>query len=264
MIVRKLCRKLRRKVRLFEGDQRDGADQLLKHCEPQTFTVADLPDWVRRKFTDKDGKMGEFIFVAPRGSISDGNVALRFRDQMLRLEGTDGAPPLVSGKPMIWADVIRAMRTDGLTTSVASLLVVVLLLVAFERRVGGVFIILLPLTVALGVSAGLMALLEIRLNFFNMLALPTVIGMGVDDGVHMYHRYKELGRGSARYIVTTTGMAAVLTTLTTSIGFGSLLTANHYGLNSLGFLTIVGMVAALVATLLVMPAAFQWADGRRS
>ncbi len=263
-IVRKLCRKLRRKVRLFEGDQRDGADQLLKHCEPQTFTVADLPDWVRRKFTDKDGKMGEFIFVAPRGSISDGNVALRFRDQMLRLEGTDGAPPLVSGKPMIWADVIRAMRTDGLTTSVASLLVVVLLLVAFERRVGGVFIILLPLTVALGVSAGLMALLEIRLNFFNMLALPTVIGMGVDDGVHMYHRYKELGRGSARYIVTTTGMAAVLTTLTTSIGFGSLLTANHYGLNSLGFLTIVGMVAALVATLLVMPAAFQWADGRRS
>ena len=261
-IVAKLCRKLRRKVKLFTGDQRDGADQLLQHCDPQTFAVADLPAWVTRKFTDKDGKLGEFVFVNPRGSISDGNVALSFRDEMLRLKGADGQPPLVSGKPMIWADVILAMRTDGLKTSVASLLVVVLLLLVFERKLGGVFIILLPLTVALGASAGLMALLGVKLNFFNMLALPTVIGMGVDDGVHMYHRYKELGRGSARYIVGTTGMAAVLTTLTTSIGFGSLLTANHYGLNSLGFLTIIGMVSALGATLVVMPAAFEWADRR--
>lgn len=263
-VVAKLCRKLRRKVKLFDGDQRDGADQLLKHCDPETFGVADLPDWVTRKFSDRAGKLGEFVFVAPRGSISDGNVALAFRTEMLKLKGADGKPPLVSGKPMIWADVIIAMRTDGLTTSVASLAVVLLLLLLFERQVGGVLIILLPLAIALGVTAGLMALLEVRLNFFNMLALPTVIGMGVDDGVHMYHRHKELGRGAARYILGTTGMAAVLTTLTTSIGFGSLMTANHYGLNSLGFLTIVGMVAALGATLLVMPAAFQWADERAS
>ncbi len=263
-VVARLCRKLKRKVKLFDGDQRDGADQLLKHCDPQTFAVADLPDWVTRKFSDRDGKLGEFVFVAPRGSISDGNVALAFRGEMLKLKGADGKPPLVSGKPMIWADVIIAMHTDGLTTSVASLVVVVLLLLLFERQVGGVLIILLPLMVALGAAAGVMALLEVRLNFFNMLALPTVIGMGVDDGVHMYHRHKELGRGSARYIVSTTGMAAVLTTLTTSIGFGSLLTANHYGLNSLGFLTIIGMVAALVATLVVMPAAFQWKDEREA
>ncbi|MEZ4435110.1 MAG: MMPL family transporter [bacterium] len=179
---------------------------------------------------------------------------------MLSLEGLDGQPPVVSGKPMIWADVLIAMEEDGIKTTVASLLTVVLLLLLFERSVRGTLLILVPLTLAIGFTAGVMALLGIKLNFFNMLALPTVIGMGVDDGVHLYHRHKELGRDSARYVVRTTGSSAVLTTVTTAIGFGSLLLANHQGLNSLGLLAMIGMAAALFATLVVLPAAMQWSD----
>lgn len=182
---------------------------------------------------------------------------------MLSLKGLDGEPPVVSGKPMIWADVLIAMKTDGLKTTVASLLTVVVLLFFFERSLGGTLLILLPLTMALGLTGGVMALFGIKLTFFNMLALPTVIGMGVDDGVHLYHRHKELGTDSAGYVVKTTGMAAVLTTITTSIGFGSLLLANHYGLNGLGLLSMIGMGAALLVTLLVLPAAMQWADDRQ-
>ncbi len=260
--VKKICRKLKRKVKLFEGDPRDGADELLTHCDPVEFTVDDLPAWVKGRFSDKSGKLGEFIFVSPRGSTNDGEVALAFRDEMLSLKGLDGEPPVVSGKPMIWADVLIAMKTDGLKTTVASLLTVVLLLFFFERSLGGTLLILLPLTMALGLTGGVMAIFGIKLTFFNMLALPTIIGMGVDDGVHLYHRHKELGADSAGYVVKTTGMAAVLTTITTSIGFGSLLLANHYGLNGLGLLSMIGMAAALLVTLLVLPAAMQWADDR--
>jgi len=261
--VQKICRKLRRKVKLFEGDQREGADELLTHCEPKLFGTEALPDWVKAKFSDRNGELGEFIFVSPRGSTSNGEVALAFRQEMLSLEAKDGKAPVVSGKPLIWAEVILAMRKDGAVTSIASLLVVFLLLFLFERNLRSTFIILLPLSVGLGITALVMMLMGLKLNFFNMLALPTIIGMGVDDGVHLFHRYKKLGRFSGRYIVRTTGMSAVLTTLTTSIGFGSLLTANHYGLNSLGFLTMVGMSAALLTTLLVLPAAFQWLDSRK-
>lgn len=261
--IEKICRKLKRKVKLFEGDPRDGADELLTHCDPVEFGVDDLPAWVKGRFSDKSGKLGEFIFVSPRGSTNDGEVALAFRDEMLSLKGLDGEPPVVSGKPMIWADVLIAMKTDGLKTTVASLLTVVVLLFFFERSLGGTLLILLPLTLALGLTGGLMVLLDIKLTFFNMLALPTIIGMGVDDGVHLYHRHKELGPDSARYVVRTTGMSAVLTTITTSIGFGSLLLANHYGLNGLGLLSMIGMGAALTVTLLVLPAAMQWADDRR-
>ena len=163
---------------------------------------------------------------------------------------------------MIWADVIRAMERDGVRTTIASLLTVLLLLFLFERRVAGVAMIMLPLTLGIGISVGVMNLLGIKLNFFNMLMLPTVIGMGVDDGVHMYHRYKELGRDSAHYVVKTTGMSAILTTLTTTIGFGSLMMADHRGLESLGLLTVIGMIAALATTLVFLPAGMQWLDDR--
>ena len=61
-----------------------------------------------------------------------------------------------------------------------------------------------------------------------------------------------------------TGMAAVLTTLTTSVGFASLLTANVFGLNALGLLTIIGISMALLTTLVVLPAALQWREDRVS
>lgn len=260
--VKKICRKLERKVKIFEGDAREGADELLGHCSPDGFTVDQLPDWVKAKFSDKNGRLGEFIFVSPRGNIQDGEIAMAFHDEMLTLRGADGKPPIISGKPSIWAEVILAMRKDGPLITMASLGTVLLLMLLFERKLTPVLLILLPLSASMGITVGVMAIFDIKLNFFNMLALPTVIGMGVDDGIHVYHRYKELGRNSARYVIRTTGMSAILTTLTTSIGFGSLLTANHRGLNSLGALTLIAMSSALVVTLVVLPAAMQWIDNR--
>jgi predicted RND superfamily exporter protein len=260
--VKLICRKLKRKVKLFEGDAREGADELLKHCNPQEFTVEQLPDWVTEKFSDVDGRLGEFIFVSPRGSTNDGEVALAFREEMLSLKGLDGQPPVVSGRPMVWAEVIIAMKHDGLMTSIASLSVVLLLLFLFERKPSAVGMVFLPLGLGLGISAGIMALFGMKLNFFNMLAAPTLIGMGVDNGVHMYHRYKELGPGSALYIVKHTGLSAALATITTCIGFGSLWAASNRGLVTLGTLTVIGMMIALLATLVVLPAAMQWMDDR--
>ena len=260
--VSKICRKLKRKVRLFEGDPREGADEILKRCSPKEFTVDELPSWVRAKFTDKSGKVGEFIFVTPRGSISNGENALAFRSLMYSLKTSEGKPPAVTGKPIVWADIITAMYVDGKKTTIAAFVTVFLLLLLFERSFVALGLILLPLGLGVAYTLGFMVLFGMKINFFNMLALPTIIGIGVDDGVHIYHRYRELGANTARYVVRTTGMAAVLTSLTTSVGFGSLLSANLFGLNSLGLLSIVAISAALFTTLLVMPAAMQWLDGR--
>jgi len=260
--VKRLCRKLKRKVKLFEGDERAGAEELLRHCDPEPFTAEALPSWVKEKFTDKRGEVGSFVFISPRGSTSDGEVALAFHQEMQQLKTADGSPPVIAGRAMVWAEVLMAIERDGPLSFGAALLVVLLLVWFFERSWVGVCFVSAPLTLGLGVTVGFMVLCDVKLNFFNMLALPTLIGMGVDDGVHMYHRYRELGRHSARYIVKTTGFAASLTTLTTSIGFASLMLADHRGLNSLGLVSVVGMCAALLATVLILPALFTWWDER--
>ena len=261
-VVQKLCRKLKRKVGLFEGDQLDGANELLSHCEPRVIGIADMPDWVKTQFTDKTGKVGEFIYVSPRGSVNDGEIALAFREEMLTLKGPDGKVPQISGKPMVWAEVLLQMKTDGQLITVAALIAVLLVLWFFERAWRPVLLVLLPLFTAFGLTMLVMTLLGMKLNFFNMLAAPTLIGLGVDGGTHLYHRYRELGPGSIPYILKNTGWNSFLVALTASMGYLSLLNSNHMGLESLGTLTLVAIASNLFTTFVLLPALLQWSEDR--
>ena len=260
--VSKICRKLKRKVRLFEGDPREGADEILKRCSPKSSRSMSCQAGFEQSLLTSPARWVNLSFCHARGSISNGENALAFRSLMYSLKTSEGKPPAVTGKPIVWADIITAMYVDGKKTTIAAFVTVFLLLLLFERSFVALGLILLPLGLGVAYTLGFMVLFGMKINFFNMLALPTIIGIGVDDGVHIYHRYRELGANTARYVVRTTGMAAVLTSLTTSVGFGSLLSANLFGLNSLGLLSIVAISAALFTTLLVMPAAMQWLDGR--
>ena len=260
--VQKLCRKLKRKVGLFEGDALDGANEILAHCAPRVIGVGDMPDWVKSQFTDKTGKVGEFIYVSPRGSVNDGEIALKFREEMLTLQGPDGKTPVISGKPMVWAEVLLQMKTDGQLITVAALVAVLLVLWFFERAWRPVLLVLVPLFTAFGLTMLVMWATGMKLNFFNMLAAPTLIGLGVDGGTHLYHRYRELGPGSIPYILKNTGWNSFLVALTASMGYLSLLNSNHMGLESLGALTLIAIVSNLFTTFVLLPALLQWSEDR--
>jgi predicted RND superfamily exporter protein len=81
---------------------------------------------------------------------------------------------------------------------------------------------------------------------------PVLVGIGIDYGIHVVHRFRE--SAPVREIVTETGRAFVLTTLTTMAGFGSLIWSRYKGLNSFGFVTIVGMTFVLLTSLVSLPA----------
>ena len=77
-------------------------------------------------------------------------------------------------------------------------------------------------------------------------AIPFLLGIGVDDGVHLVARLRE-GSGIAE-----TGDAVVRTSVTTILGFGSLLFAATPGLSSLGFIAALGVSCCLCTSLLVL------------
>jgi predicted RND superfamily exporter protein len=109
-----------------------------------------------------------------------------------------------------------------------------------------------------------MVLAGIKVNFFNIVAAPTLIGLGVDGGTHIYHRYKELGPGSIPYILRNTGWSSFLVALTASMGYVSLLGAEHRGIKSLGVLTLIAIGANLFTTFVLLPAILQWREDRRA
>lgn len=112
----------------------------------------------------------------------------------------------------------------------------------------------------------LFALFGIDLNPANLIVLPLVLGIGVDDGVHVIHDYR---LQSGRYRTSSSTMnAIVLTSLTTMIGFGSLLLASHRGLASVGLVMVIGVGSCLFVSLVMLPAGLtlvsRWSSGEKA
>ena len=129
---------------------------------------------------------------------------------------------------------------------------VVVLLLVFEYRSPLALLAILPL------ASGTVWLLEVMgacgltLNLANFFAIPVLIGIGVDDGVHMVNRWREDPAGNL--VANETGTSVLLTSLTTIIGFGALSFASHRGLASFGLLMAVGAGVLLVSSVMVLPA----------
>ncbi len=100
-----------------------------------------------------------------------------------------------------------------------------------------------------------------RLNFMNVLVFPILVGIGIDYGIHVVHRFRD--GAPVRAIITETGRAFVLTTLTTMAGFGSLVMSRYKGLSSFGFVTILGMLFVLLTSLVALPAMLVLVERRR-
>ncbi len=111
---------------------------------------------------------------------------------------------------------------------------------------------LLPLMLGLVWMLGAMALLGFRLNFFNIFVLTMVVGIGVDYGVHLLHRWRETG--GDREQVGETAKAIAVAALTTVVGFGSLVLSHFPGLRSVGAAAILGALSTAILGITLLPA----------
>ncbi len=159
-------------------------------------------------------------------------------------------------KQHVWDDLGRTVALAGI--SVAALVVVAL---------GGVVPALLaavPLAAALLGMLGGMGLLSLPLNFANFVVLPMMIGICINDGaLIMTMRLKEPGLDLASAL-SKIGRAVLLTSLTTLMGFGSLVCSHYPGLRSIGWLSLIGILFELSASLVLLPALLAWMEKRKS
>jgi len=99
---------------------------------------------------------------------------------------------------------------------------------------------------------GALGILGMNLNPANLIALPLVLGIGVDDGVHIVHDFRSQ---THRYRTSPSTMnAIVLTSLTSMIGFGSMMVAAHRGLYSVGLVLVIGVGGCLFVSVVTLPA----------
>ena len=172
-----------------------------------------------------------------------------------------------SGELVVFADVLRAMRRDAAKLTTAAALLVLVVLAAVMRRGGAFLRVGGALVAGVAVMVGVAVLMGEKLNFFNFVALPTTFGIGIDYAINIEERIRgrctQLGRTREAIAdaVAESGPPVVLASLTSMIGYASLLTADSRALSSFGALAIVGEVCCVVIAVAVVPAC--WAAIRR-
>jgi predicted RND superfamily exporter protein len=114
---------------------------------------------------------------------------------------------------------------------------------------------------------GALYLVGIKYNFMNLIGVPIILGIGIDDGVHVLQRWKETtgsGVERIRESYKFVGRAILMTSLTTMIGFGSL---GFYALKAIatfGIFLFFGVGFCFVATITALPAMIGLVQERRS
>jgi predicted RND superfamily exporter protein len=248
--------------RLVDSLSPEEQEKVKKLRPPENLSAiapADLPDLLRRRFQENDGRLGTVFYVKFRNDISfsDGHILLRIAKTTDNVEIEGGQTVQTASRSTVFAEIIRSMERDGpLATAVsfACVLVVVVLATASLRgSIAVVSALLLGITATLGFAA----LSDDRLNFFNFIALPITFGIGSEYPFNVFDRSRLLN-GDTPSAVRLSGGAVALCSYTTTIGYSSMLVSDQQALQSFGQLAMVGEIACLVAALLYLPALLNW------
>ncbi len=247
-----------------EAEASEDLDRLRRAAQTRApIAIEDIPEFLKKQFTSKSGELGGFVTIFPDVGLSDGRMSIAFSEDIGVIETEDGTVYHAGSPSLVAADMLRLMQREAPWMVLATFVVVALLMWANFGKLRWALLALLPLFVGVLWMALFMEIFAMKLNFYNLVVLPAVLGIGNDAGAHMVHRYREEGPGSIRAVLRSTGEHVTMGALTTMIGFAGLLLSFHPGLNTIGALAVVGIGTTLLAALLFLPALLQWLEDRR-
>jgi hypothetical protein len=218
-------------------------------------TAAQLPDELRAKLRERDGRIGDLISVKPSAAFDDnnGHDLIAFAAALRDARTADGRPVVAAGASLLFADVLLQIQRDGpRVTALAALgLVVMVVLVVGPRR--------RALAVLVAAAAGSLAMIAacavagLRINFLDFVALPITLGLGIDYAINMADRAGETG-GDPRPALRSTGGTVFVCSLTTMIGYASLLVSDNRAIRGFGLASLIGEITCVAAALAIVPA----------
>ena len=215
-------------------------------ANPELITLDNLPEHIKERYINDAGDT-YLVTIYPREHIWDFEVLRRFDAQLQRVS------PRITGNPPMFLRLIDYIGRDGLRATILTIFIVIILLWIDFRSLRMALLGVIPLIVGGIWMMGLMKTFGMMFNFLNVMGIPMIVGIGIDDGVHLLHRYKYEGLNKTPIVLKSTGKAILLTSLTTMAGFGSLMLGTYRGFASLGMLLAIGVAACFLTTILFLP-----------
>jgi len=161
--------------------------------------------------------------------------------------------PQVTDLPAIHLAAGEAAIAAFQQAFISAIVLISILLLVLLRNLRQVLIVMAPLLLAGVFTASATVLFAIPFNFANIIALPLLLGIGVDSGIHMVSRARTDNAQLGNLMQTSTPRAVLLSALTTIASFGTLGLSSHPGTASMGQLLTIGVLLTMLCTLLVLP-----------
>ncbi|MFO1463940.1 MAG: MMPL family transporter [bacterium] len=231
-------------------------DMLRSAASTPPMTLEELPRGIRDRFLSPDGTYAVYAF--PKVDIWERQP---LEDFVLDLRKVS---PEVTGPPIMFFEILRLVRKDYFKAGLFSSIAIFLLFLLDFRSLRYSLLASLPLVIGVFSLFGLMSWLRLSFNTANMIALPMILGIGADNGVHIIHRFREEGSRSIDFLFKSTGKALLITYLDSVTSFLGLAFASHRGLALLGQVVVLGLTCCTIAGIFFLPAVMSILVRRRS
>ena len=234
----------------LEDFQRDFApyfkQAVIQMASLEPVVLDNLPRTILDRYANEN-RSQFLVTVFPSGNIwKDAEFLKRFVEDLERVS------PKATGMPPVFRALIEIIGRDGRNAILLTLVVVFFLLWLDYRKIGQALMAMIPLVIGIFWMVGGMGLFGIMLTVVSIMGLPMIIGIGVDDGVHIVHRWRIEGKERIPTVFSSTGKAIFLTSATTMLAFGSLVFSVWPGFASLGIAMFIGVGACFLSTVIVL------------
>ncbi len=230
--------------RAFLSDVQETLSAVRDQDDSGPLRIEDLPSALRNRFVGRTGK--HLVQVYPRSNVWDRAAQETFVKELRSVD------PNVTGTPVQLYEYTSLLKDSYVEAAWWALGAIILLVFLHFRAVMPVMLALMPVVIGALWMVGFMGWSGIPFNPANIMTLPLVIGIGVTNGIHILNRFAEERKPSI--LAKSTGKAVLLSGLTTISGFGSLITGDHQGIQSLGWVMAVGTATCMIAGLTFLPA----------
>jgi len=203
-----------------------------------------IPDALQRMFRDAQGRYA--VLAYPKGAIWQNPEKDRFLGAMLAVDAN------ATGMPLLAEVMIDQSRLALLQSGLLAMVTLFLMGWWDFGNARHALLILVPPFYAVAVVAVFLKWTGIGFNPIDVMAIPIILGIAVDDSAHIvYHHLRYGGQWARTYAAC--GKPVLLTTLTTLAAFGTLALGQHRGLQSFCLALCVGVFGAWFATTLIQP-----------
>lgn len=172
--------------------------------------------------------------------------------------GTNYAKMTVTGTVAMQKAIQKTSMTNLITIFPIALVLVSIVLFFFHRTFKGIIIAFLPPTYAIVLTFGVLGIVQPQLTIISVAIIALLLGLGVDYTIHLMNRFAEEHAIEDKVeriekILNFTGRAVLLSTVTTIIGFSSLMISSISPIVTFGFGCAIGILFCFISAIIIVP-----------